>query len=119
MSHEVHTWPPFDEALARLRRKYPHIDEDIKRTVPDHMVRVFPLPGYAHKLWKLRIASRDMGHGKRGGFRLIVYMDPQANPGDMHLLTIYAKNEREDIAADELLRLWNRFREHLKVLRTR
>jgi mRNA-degrading endonuclease RelE of RelBE toxin-antitoxin system len=123
VNDKVHTWPAFDEALAKLRKKYPRIDEDLHSIVPGHVVRMDPLPGYSHKLWKIRIPSRDMGHGKRGGFRLIVYIDPAklnpAEPREMHLLTIYAKNEREDISREELLHLWSRFLEHLKVLRAR
>lgn len=77
------------------------------------------LPGYSHKVWKYRVGSRDMGRGKRGGFRIIFYMDPKAaqDPRIIHLLTIYAKNERADVPADELLRLWKRFLEYLKAVR--
>ena len=69
---------------------------------------------------KVSILAPNMGHGKRGGFRLIFYTDPQQpEPRDMHLIAIYAKNEREDLSRDELLRLLNRFLEYLKALRAR
>ncbi|OGI39024.1 MAG: hypothetical protein A2140_07925 [Candidatus Muproteobacteria bacterium RBG_16_62_13] len=78
----------------------------------------FALPGYSHKLWKMRIPSRDMGKGKRGGFRGIYYFDRERDPPEIHLLTIYAKNQREDIPATELLRLWQRFMDFLKAQRS-
>jgi mRNA-degrading endonuclease RelE of RelBE toxin-antitoxin system len=42
---------------------------------------------------KLRWAGK--GHGKRGGLRVIYYW--QDRKGEIWLLTIYAKNEAEDI----------------------
>jgi len=88
-SPQAHVWPEFEDALARIRRKYPHIDEDIKDSLKDGPKgRMDALPGYSHKLWKYRIG-------------------------------IYAKSERADVPSDELLRLWKRFLEHLKTLRNK
>lgn len=49
-------------------------------------------------LRKVRWAAK--GHGKRGGARVIYFW--QTADGRIYLARIYAKNEREDIAADEL-----------------
>lgn len=120
MNVEVRTWPAFDDALTRLRRKYPRIDEDVRDAFQgDVGGRLDALPGYSHRLWKYRIASRDMQRGKRGGFRVILYMDPrpETTSKQVHLLTIYAKSERRDIPNDELLRLWTRFQEYVRAKR--
>lgn len=58
--------------------------------------------------------SRDMGHGKRGGFRVIYYLDYGRDPNTIYLITIYAKNERKDMDAKELQKLFQRFVEYLK-----
>lgn len=120
MNVEVRTWPGYQDALAKLRRKYPRIDADIAQALQGGPVgRMDALPGYSHKLWKYRVASRDMGRGKRGGFRIIFYMHPDQHkePKVIHLLTIYAKSERADVSHEELLRLWNRFWEYVKSSR--
>lgn len=49
-------------------------------------------------LRKVRWAAK--GHGKRGGARVIYFW--QTADGRIYLARIYAKNEREDLTADEL-----------------
>lgn len=118
--YQLHVWPEFEDALARLRKKYPRIDQDIQAALREGPKgRIDALPGFAHKVWKYRVASRDMRRGKSGGFRVILYMDPltQVEPKPIHLLTIYAKSERADVPPDELLRLWKRFLDYLKGVR--
>jgi mRNA-degrading endonuclease RelE of RelBE toxin-antitoxin system len=115
---KVHAWPGFEKAIDKLERKYPNIKADVAdafsraQSIEELAARFKALPGYSHKLWKFRIASRDMGRGTRGGFRVIFYMNREARPDEAHLLTIYAKSERADVPPDELLRLWKRFWEY-------
>ncbi len=50
-------------------------------------------------LRKMRVEDKQRGKGKRGGLR-ILYLDlPDQNL--TFLLTLYAKNEKEDISSDE------------------
>lgn len=49
-------------------------------------------------LRKIRWAAK--GHGKRGGARIIYFWQTAA--GRIYLARLYAKNEREDLTADEL-----------------
>lgn len=92
MSRKVHLWSEFEKALDRLRRKYPHIDDDLKQTFSTGPSKVDALPGYSHRLWKARMPSRDMGHGKRGGFRVIFYLDPGRDQNTIYLISIYANS---------------------------
>ncbi len=46
---------------------------------------------------KARIALE--GRGKRGGARLVYYW--QTAEGEIYLLTVYAKNEKEDLSHDD------------------
>jgi hypothetical protein len=39
--------------------------------------------------------------GKRGGFRVCYYYFHDIDLGEIFLITIYAKNEKEDITPDE------------------
>lgn len=60
-------------------------------------------------LRKLRVAAK--GHGKRGGARIIYYWVIARDR--ILLLEIYAKNEKEDLAAAEVQRLRRLVREYL------
>ena len=52
---------------------------------------------------KIRIASLSRKIGKSGGYRLICYAEKE--DGKIYLLTIYSKNERENISNKEILEL--------------
>ena len=113
---EVVRWPSFDDALQRLKRKYPHVEEDLQKAVAQ-WAAPRALPSFGGKLWKLRAASRDQNRGKSGGFRIIFYFDQAADPLHAFLLTIYAKSERENIAVPELQQLYSRFLSFLREQR--
>lgn len=105
---EVVRWASFDDAIQRLKRKYPHVEEDLQAALA-HPSAPRALPSFGNKLWKLRTGSRDQGRGKSGGFRVIYYHDILNDPLHLFLVTIYAKSEREDIAFPELQQLYSRF----------
>ena len=58
------------------------------------------IPGWASRVRKLRVANRDIGAGKRGGFRLIYEWHEQERT--VWLLRLYTKNQMDDIAAKEI-----------------
>ena len=103
MSYEVRTIPAFDRAVKRLHRKYRHIKEDLQKLVEtlssDPFVGV-AIPGFAHEVWKIRLASTDIGKGKRGGYRVIyaVRQDTQT----CYLLYVYAKPQKADVTPEEI-----------------
>ena len=105
---EAVRWPSFDDAVQRLKRKYPHVEEDLQKALAQ-WAAPRALPSFEGKLWKLRAASRDQSRGKSGGFRIICYLDQTTDPLRVFLLTIYAKSDREDIPIPELLQLYSRF----------
>ena len=78
-----------DESLAKV--------QSLLLARPD-AGKVIPKSG---GLRKLRVAAK--GHGKRGGARVIYYW--VVNRDRILMLDIYAKNEREDLDADELKQL--------------
>jgi mRNA-degrading endonuclease RelE of RelBE toxin-antitoxin system len=105
---EVVRWPTFDEAVNRLKRKYPRVEEDLQDALASPWAPR-ALPGFANKLWKLRAGSRDQGRGKSGGFRIIYFHDLVGDPRTLFLITIYAKTEREDLEIAELQQIYSRF----------
>ena len=58
------------------------------------------IPGYGHRIWKIRLASVDMQAGKRGGYRVIYALDQRERP--CYLLYIYPKSAQADVTAAEI-----------------
>jgi len=61
-----------------------------------------PIPGCGI-LRKLRFGDPGRGKGKRGGLRLIYMHTPEAETVD--LLTVYGKEEKDNLSAEEL-KVW-------------
>ena len=103
MSYEVFTIPAFDKAVNRLRKKYRRIKVDLERLVKTLRANPFAgvaIPGFSHRIWKIRLASTDMRVGKRGGYRVIYVVDREEQA--CYLLYIYPKPEKTDMSAQEL-----------------
>ena len=58
-----------------------------------------PIPGCGI-LRKLRFADQSRGKGKRGGVRVIYVHTPEAGRND--LVTVYGKDEADDLTKDEV-----------------
>jgi len=58
-----------------------------------------------HNTFKIRIKNSDNNKGKSGGYRVITYF--VSEDGEVYLLTIYFKSDREsilDLEIEELLK---------------
>ena len=103
MNYQIETIPAFDRAIRRLAKKYRRIKHDLIGLVATLMANPWSgvaIPGYAHQVWKIRLASTDMQTGKRGGYRVIYAVDAEAHV--CYLLFIYAKTEMADVTAEEI-----------------
>lgn len=108
MSHErqVVYAIEFARNLKKLRKKYPHVESDIKTLV--ERLEEGEIIGNRlqqtgdYEVYKARIASTDMKRGKSGGFRVLYYLQTEIYT---IVLTIYAKTEQEDISANEVLEI--------------
>lgn len=57
-------------------------------------------------LYKIRLASKSKGKGKRGGFRVITYLVVQTDDEtEIYLITLYDKSEDSTIKKETLLKL--------------
>lgn len=105
MNFEVRFSNPFKRSVRRLRRKYRRIQADLEAAIevlllhPDLGTVIPGTPG----IRKLRVASSDIGHGKRGGFRLLYRVVPDRSL--IVLLFVYAKPERKDLSRKEIERI--------------
>lgn len=82
--------PDYQRQLKDLRKKYPHVDDDLCgayaeiRQRPSAACRAVAVPGLLPPgsdaaIYKYKIASRDMKRGSSGGFRLVALYLPQRN----------------------------------------
>jgi hypothetical protein len=99
----------FTEADVFAKRVRRILSEEQYANLKDHLAHrpdaglVVPGSGGVRKLrWSAK------GHGKRGGARVIYYWQVQAD--EIWLLTLYAKNEQENVSAHELKRMKESFR---------
>ena len=103
MAHKVFVTFFFEKKLKNLRRKYPRIFQDYKELLEELEKNPYVgdrLRGCAGPIFKIRMASMDMGRGKSGGFRIIYWV--QKKEKIIYLLTLYPKSERENIEVSEV-----------------
>jgi len=103
MSYRIESISSFDRAVKRLAKKYRHVKQDLRGLVGVLVENPFvgdAIPGFAHEVWKIRLASSDMHSGKRSGYRVIYAVDQESEV--CYLLFVYAKPERGDMTAGEI-----------------
>ena len=103
MNYSIVPTPSFQRDTKNLKKKYRHIGSDLEKLVDllaDNPVCGDAIPGLEGKIFKVRLASSDMGKGKSGGFRIIYFI---SNPDStIYLLSIYAKAYKENVDASEI-----------------
>ncbi len=85
------------EGLIRTRKLLKEDFEDFKRVIAEHPDLGDIIPG-AGGVRKIRLKSAS--GGKRGGFRVCYYFH-EIELGEIFLITIYSKNEKEDLTPAE------------------
>ena len=94
----------FAKGFARLRKRYRLIEEDLAaleselqhKNVRGDYVRGFDLP-----IYKIRMTNRSARRGKRGGFRVIYYLQTSESILFIH---IYSKSDQDDVSDSEVRR---------------
>jgi hypothetical protein len=91
---------------AENRRKFPSIQgelEILEKELISNPKLGEPLGG---NLYKIRLASKDKGKGKSGGFRVITYLIQEfTSVFEIYLITIYDKSEDKSIPKKVLIKL--------------
>ena len=106
MSYNVVLTPSFKHSVQKLQKRFRHVKDDVGVAV--RMLLQTPrlgvvLPG-GSGVRKLRVRNTDLSKGKRGGYRLLYYVEDQPVP-TIYLLLLYAKSDREDVTRQELKHL--------------
>lgn len=114
MQYEVIPTPRFEKDLKRLGKKNRNIGEDLKPVLEElengdfkNKTVLMQVKDNNNVAIKIRVADISRNGGKSGAYRLICYAEKEN--GQIFLLTMYAKNERESISNKEILELILRY----------
>jgi len=95
----------FFKSAAKLQKRYKHIQEDTE-TLADQLEKGELLgdrvQGVAHRVYKVRIKNSDARRGKRGGYRVIYYLETDDK---IVMITIYSKSDQTDIPSGTIRQL--------------
>ncbi|WP_188858783.1 type II toxin-antitoxin system RelE/ParE family toxin [Oceanobacillus indicireducens] len=99
----------FEKDLIKIARKYPSSIDLVaslferfeEGNIEGNDIRGLKLKG--DKVFKTRLENPDANKGKSGGFRVIWYLVTSDN--EIYPLTIYSKNEQDDIPNREIISL--------------
>lgn len=95
----------FVAALKRLKKRYPHVDAEVKPLIDALAKGETPgdqVQGTGYSVYKVRLPNPDAQRGKSGGFRIIYYLKTLET---ILLIYIYSKTDRADLDADEIRRM--------------
>ena len=109
---QVEVSPIFKRNLRTLVKKYRSIRNDIQPIIEQLERGELPgdqIPEIGYVVFKQRVRNSDIQKGKSGGYRLIYYIKTATA---IILLTIYAKSEQVDIAADDIRSIIREFEQH-------
>jgi mRNA-degrading endonuclease RelE of RelBE toxin-antitoxin system len=99
---QVEASPTFNRNLRKLAKKYRSIRNDLQPVIEQLEQGELlgdQISGVGYAVFKLRVRNSDTQKGKSGGYRLIYYLKTATG---IILLTVYAKSEQVDIAADDI-----------------
>lgn len=94
--------PSFRKAVKQLRKKYPHIRDDLDPLITQLTSGETPgdqIQSTGYTVYKVRIPNSDARRGKSGGYRVIYYIPMHDH---IILLMIYSKSDQSNISADNV-----------------
>ncbi len=100
MSYNIIPTFRFEKELKRLVKKYPSLKNEFAGLIQEILTKPTFGTSIDNHCYKIRIAIASKGKGKSGGARAISYVYIETET--VYLLTIYDKNEKEDLKPNEL-----------------
>ena len=100
MSYNIKTTEVFEKQAKRLIKKYASLKSellDLFNNLKSGMEMGTPI---GSSCYKIRLAIYSKGKGKSGGARVIINV--VLTEGDIYLLTIYDKSEKQNLTQKEL-----------------
>jgi len=112
MNYNIITTDNFENEAKRLIKKYASLKKELDAL--ENVLSTQPLgTPIGSNAYKIRLAVKSKGKGKRGGLRVITYLEVDiiiADLTNIFLLSIYDKSETGNISKNEIKKLiGNRF----------
>jgi mRNA-degrading endonuclease RelE of RelBE toxin-antitoxin system len=95
----------FVRAAKQLAKKYRHFESDLQPLLDRIATGETPgdqIPGVGHPVYKVRVPNTDAQAGKRGGYRVIYYLQ---TADAVFLITVYSKTTQTDIPLEHIRRI--------------
>jgi len=107
MKFKIIALPQFKRELKRLSKKYRSLKSDISTLIDD--LSQTPTIGtpLGNQVYKIRLAISSKGKGKRGGARVITYV--QIDETTVLLVAIYNKGDKDTISDQEIQELLKQY----------
>lgn len=108
MKYEVIITENFENEAKRLLKKYASLKNELEELEQKLISRSIVGTPIGNNVFKIRIAVKSKGKGKRGGLRIITYLEIDLYIDELiniFLLSIFDKSETENITKEELKRL--------------
>jgi len=102
MSFEIRILETAKKDVKKLIKKYPNIKNDLKSLIK--ILQSNPKAGVhiGENFYKIRMRNSSSKKGKRGGFRVIYYLELN---NEIWILKVYSKNEIENLSDKYILSL--------------
>ena len=103
MNVTLHLHDEFKRQFRQLRKKYRSLTDDLEEFQKELIKNPFQGDDLGGGVRKIRMAIGSKGKGKSGGARILTLNVLVSNDADITLLTIYDKNEIDNVS-DEYIR---------------
>ena len=100
MKYNVQTTDTFKKEAKRLLKKYPSLKDEL--TELSEIIAITPNTGTSlgNNVYKIRLAVKSKGKGKRGGMRVITQV--KIVKETVYLFSIYSKGEAATISDSKI-----------------
>jgi len=103
MNVTLHLHDEFKRQFRQLRKKYRSLTDDLEEFQKELIKNPFQGDDLGGGVRKIRMAIGSKGKGKSGGARILTLNVLVSDDADITLLTIYDKNEIDNVS-DEYIR---------------
>lgn len=94
----------FEKRFKRFSKKFNSLPDEIEQLEKELIANPKLGESLGAGLYKVRLASKDKGKGKSGGFRIITYLiEETAEDVNIYLIIIYDKSEESSISKSKLI----------------
>lgn len=100
MKYKLKVVSNFNRESKRLIKKYPSLRFEIEDLGDELIVNPFQGTPIGKGFYKIRVAIKSKGKGKRAGGRVITFIKVVAET--VYLVSIYYKSEKSDISDSDL-----------------